>query len=100
MSSEHTAKPPLRASSISSARKNPSPRDAEPDEKDLSGNIEMTDRHEPGISMSRHDDKVLPTLGEGPVAPVEAVANAVAVKKDLGYVEPGLKGWLNLLGVS
>jgi hypothetical protein len=49
------------------------------------------------------------TLGEGPVAPVEAAENArtatlsagnMGEKEDMGYIEPGMKGWLNLLGVS
>jgi hypothetical protein len=47
------------------------------------------------------------TLGDGPVAPVEAGENAKTAfgrsgqaVQELGYVEPGLKGWLNLLGVS
>lgn len=47
--------------------------------------------------------KAVKTLGEGPVAPVEAAENALGAGQgdvDGGYIDPGLKGWLNLLGVS
>lgn len=71
----------------------------------------------PELEKSEHEigaETQLPklrTLGEGPVAPVEAANNArtavatgghVGGKGDaeMGYIEPGLKGWLCLLGVS
>lgn len=61
---------------------------------------------EDGEKAFGEKDLPLRTLGEGPVAPVEAAANAKAAveiesgKGEMVYVEPGLKGWLNLLGVS
>jgi hypothetical protein len=61
---------------------------------------------EDGEKAFGEKDLPLRTLGEGPVAPVEAAASAKAAvevesgKGEMVYIEPGLKGWLNLLGVS
>lgn len=66
-----------------------------------------------GREVDETEDKMrdipLRTLGDGPVGPAEAIQNAEKAEmkrrangkdEDMGYVEPGLKGWLNLLGVS
>lgn len=55
----------------------------------------------PGDETVGHEEpsRELKTLGEGPVAP-GAAAEAVEGQEEEGEVNPGYKGWLNLLGVS
>jgi hypothetical protein len=52
-----------------------------------------------GVDFAREPSRELKTLGEGPVAP-GAAAEAAEGAEEEGEVNPGYKGWLNLLGVS